>query len=74
MAGSIRAQGVHLEVTAQEAYAQIWPEELQCIVDNFLNNALRVSPSGSVCRVMLETVDGRAVVRVADEGTGVRMN
>ncbi|HEY3781431.1 MAG TPA: ATP-binding protein [Fimbriimonadaceae bacterium] len=65
------ASGVHLEVTAQEAYAQIWPEELQCIVDNFLNNALRVSPSGSVCRVVLETVDGRAVVRVADEGTGV---
>jgi len=64
-------QGVQLDVHAEEVYSQIWPEELQCIVDNFLGNALRVSPKGSKCTVVLEVVNNRAVVRVADEGVGV---
>lgn len=63
--------GVHLDVEADEVYANIWPEELQCIVDNFLNNALRVSPKNSVCRIVLEKANGHAVIRVADEGTGI---
>jgi signal transduction histidine kinase len=63
--------GVHLEVHAEEVFSQIWPEELQCIVDNFLGNALRVSPKGSECKVILEVVNNRAVVRVADQGAGV---
>jgi signal transduction histidine kinase len=64
-------QGVTLDVQAEEVYSQIWPEELQCIVDNFLGNALRVAPKGSKCTVVLEVVNNRAVVRVADEGAGV---
>jgi signal transduction histidine kinase len=63
--------GVQLDVKAEEVYSQIWPEELQCIVDNFLGNALRVSPKGSTCTVILEVVNNRAVVRVADQGAGV---
>ena len=64
-------EGVHLEVDAQDVYAQIWPEELQCVVDNFLGNALRVSPRGSSCRIVLESRNSRAVIRVADEGAGI---
>jgi signal transduction histidine kinase len=65
---------IHLEVEAETAYAAIWSEEVQCLVDNFLNNALKVSPSGSNCKVVLENVDGSAVLRVEDEGPGIPEN
>jgi signal transduction histidine kinase len=47
------------------------PQRLGQVVDNFLSNALKYAPAGSRVDVLVEREDGRAAVRVRDQGPGI---
>jgi two-component system phosphate regulon sensor histidine kinase PhoR len=44
---------------------------LRLVVENLLENALRYAGEGATCTVTLAREDGRVVLAVADDGTGV---
>lgn len=46
-------------------------DRLREIVDNLLDNALRVAPAGSAVRVGVKQEDGRSVLEVEDAGPGL---
>jgi signal transduction histidine kinase len=46
-------------------------DRLREIVDNLLDNALRVAPAGSAVRVAVKQDDGRSVLEVEDAGPGL---
>ena len=46
-------------------------DRLREVVDNLLDNALRVAPKGSAVRVVVTREDGRGVLEVADTGPGL---
>jgi signal transduction histidine kinase len=46
-------------------------DRLREIVDNLLDNALRVAPAGSTVRVAVKREDGRSVLEVEDAGPGL---
>lgn len=52
--------------------ARAVPGAVEQIIDNFLENAIRVAPAGSDVVVSAALQDGRAVVRVTDRGPGLR--
>jgi PAS domain S-box-containing protein len=60
----LRAPGLPLLVRAD-------PFRLQQVVANLLSNALKYSPEGTDVEVVLETMDGCAVVSVRDQGPGI---
>ena len=47
-------------------------EDLERVLDNLLENALKFSPPSSVVRVSIQSSQREVVVRVTDEGPGVR--
>jgi len=47
------------------------PDDLHRLVLNLIENALRHTPEGTTVDVSVETVDGQAVLRVADDGPGI---
>ena len=66
-------RGITVEVPGEgEAMAAVgeWRRVLQVLL-NLLGNALRYSPEGSRVRLTVARVGERAVVTVADEGTGL---
>jgi two-component system heavy metal sensor histidine kinase CusS len=63
--------GVHLEARLEEARSSITEEELDSVMDNLLENALRHSPAGSTAVVSLQTEDDSVYLRVADQGNGI---
>jgi two-component system heavy metal sensor histidine kinase CusS len=65
------AQKVGLRVELEPVTALIFPEEMECVLDNLLENALRHSSQDSECSVSLAAKDGRGVVTVSDQGSGV---
>ena len=46
-------------------------EKIKQVVANLLSNAVKFSPPGSVIRIGLQAEDGKAVVRVRDQGPGI---
>jgi len=42
------------------------------VISNFLGNAIKYSPNGSTITVTVKTVDGQAIVSVADKGIGIK--
>jgi signal transduction histidine kinase len=65
------AKGAHLKVQQEPTWAAIWPEEMQSVLENLLENALRYSPAASTCFVELRSEGDSVVLRVEDEGPGV---
>jgi signal transduction histidine kinase len=63
---------VRLEVNSGPANVNIRREEIACVLDNLLANALRYSPPGSCCEVTLQESDGGVLLVVQDEGTGIK--
>lgn len=61
-------KSVALELSSEACPSAIRPEELECVVDNLLANALRYSPAGSEVHMQL-ALDGLLVVQ--DEGPGI---
>ncbi|TAL43389.1 MAG: HAMP domain-containing protein [Salinibacterium sp.] len=56
-----------------EAFAQTVPMATEQIVDNFVDNALSVSPSGSTILVRVDLDGDHVVVHVLDEGPGMSL-
>jgi PAS domain S-box-containing protein len=46
-------------------------ERIARVLANLLENAVRFSPEGGEVRVRVETIDGQAIVSVADRGIGI---
>jgi signal transduction histidine kinase len=63
-------RGVSIVVEAGEASAHLDPVRLRQAVENLVDNAIRHSPQGSDVHVTAGREDGRAWVRVEDEGPG----
>jgi signal transduction histidine kinase len=66
------AKKVRLEVNSGPANVNIRREEMACVLDNLLANALRYSPPGSVCEINLVESEAGVVLSVQDEGTGIQ--
>jgi signal transduction histidine kinase len=64
------ARGVSIVVEADEASVHLDPVRLRQAVENLVDNAIRHSPRGSDVHVSAGREDGRAWVRVDDEGPG----
>ncbi len=65
-------RGVALEADdAVGLWARATPERLEQVLDNLLNNALEVAPSGSTVRLSARVVRDRIEVRVRDAGPGM---
>ena len=63
--------GVGLDVAAVPLRVGLTSGEAGSLLDNLLANALRASPSGTVCRVELRLVKDRVRLAVQDAGPGV---
>jgi len=60
-----------LEVDADEVGTWADPTRLEQIILNLLVNAVKYTPAGRRIRVTVRAEDGRAVLRVTDEGVGL---
>lgn len=63
---------VRLEVNSGPANANIRREEIACVLDNLLANALRYSPAGSCCEISLQELETSVMLIVQDEGSGIK--
>lgn len=63
--------GHHLIVDAEPVGARILPQEVGLVCDNLLDNALRYSPAGTSCHIDVGAADGKANIKVRDEGPGI---
>jgi len=66
------AKKVRLEVNSAPANVNIRREEIACVLDNLLANALRYSPPGSCCEINLQESPAGVILSVQDEGTGIK--
>lgn len=71
---SMKAEHFGLDLGA-DAFAPVLVEgdaaQLSVLLSNLVENALRYTPAGGVVDVAAETRDGRAVLRVVDDGPGI---
>ncbi len=63
--------GVHLQAAIEDVWTPIRPEELESVLDNLLENALRFSPPATTTKVEVSVGDLFGVVKVSDEGPGI---
>lgn len=64
-------RGVHLDLRAEPAVARADRDRVAQILANYLSNALRHAPDGSVVTVTTSTADGQVSISVADQGPGL---
>lgn len=62
---------LHYAPPAAPVYAAVDVNKLLQVVSNLVNNALKFTPDEGQIHVTLEEADGRARIRVADEGIGI---
>ncbi len=62
---------VQFDLITEPGYTIALEEEIDCVVDNLLSNALRASPKGTTCTVRLAHEGSNLLVTVTDEGPGV---
>ncbi len=67
-----RAKGVTLELLAPEpGPVRVDPWRMREVIDNFVSNAIKYTPRDSRVTVTTGVREGRAYVRVADQGPGL---
>lgn len=67
-----RERGVEIEVDAPAALqVRSDPALLRRLIANLLDNAVKFSPRGARVRLAADAADGRATIRVADQGPGI---
>jgi signal transduction histidine kinase len=65
-------ESISIEVDAGELPAlQADPEQVQLVLANLVDNAVKYSPGGGTIRVTLEAQDGRLIGDVSDHGLGI---
>jgi signal transduction histidine kinase len=63
----------HLIVDALERLEGHWdPGRHEQVLDNLIGNAIKYSPDGGELRASVERQDGQVLVRVTDQGVGLR--
>ena len=69
----LKNMNIRLELALDDVPpVQAQGERLQQVFINIILNALDAMPQGGVLKIALSRVDGRAVVRVSDTGTGIK--
>ena len=63
--------GVQLDLESKPLKTLALEEEVSCVVDNLLTNALRASPSGTTVHLVLDQEGSSVLLTVTDEGSGV---
>jgi PAS domain S-box-containing protein len=66
-----RGHAVDLALPSTPVWLDADPTRLAQVVGNLLNNAAKYTPPGGRITVSAETVDGTAVLRVRDTGSGI---
>jgi signal transduction histidine kinase len=64
-------QGAELVLESDPAVAPLLAREFDVLVDNLLSNALKASPSGTVCLFRLSSSNGWVRIEVVDQGPGI---
>ncbi|WP_312644650.1 ATP-binding protein [Hydrogenoanaerobacterium sp.] len=67
----ITARGVQVMVDAQDITVQAVPDEMEALVQNLLDNAVKYNRDGGSVTVTLETHGGAAYLSVTDTGIGI---
>jgi len=62
---------LELEIDDETIHVPLRPRMLRLVVENLLENAIRYAGEGATCVVSLGRDEGRVVLEVADDGTGV---
>ena len=65
------SRGVSLEVRAAPLAVALDPALIGRVIDNLIDNAIKVTPAGGTVVVQVEPFDGAALVHVIDRGPGV---
>lgn len=63
--------GISIEFAAEDVRAEVQPAELRRIVSNLVNNAVEAFEKGGRVEISLSRLDGRVLLKVADDGKGV---
>ncbi|MEL7232872.1 MAG: ATP-binding protein, partial [Chloroflexota bacterium] len=66
-----RTHRIEFDTDERQMMVMLDSDLFEQAIRNVLSNAVKFSPSGSVVRVHVEQVRGKAVVRVYDEGMGI---
>ncbi|AEG93240.1 candidate histidine kinase, hybrid [Ramlibacter tataouinensis TTB310] len=62
---------VSLRVPAEPVWVQADPARMKQVIDNLLNNAIKYTPHGGTIEVEVAHAQGRACIRVQDNGAGI---
>ena len=73
LAAAFEMRGLALEIDAPPTRAVGDRDAVLQIITNLLSNALKYAPDASVVSLSTSTEDGLAVLRVRDEGSGLRV-
>ena len=68
-----REAGLHLHVDLPPALPRlaVWPEEIEAVLVNLLDNAIKFTPAGGQVSLSAAAHDQRCLIRVADSGPGI---
>ncbi len=64
-------QRLHTDLPDQLPGLRVWPEQVEAIVVNLLDNAIKFTPPGGDVYLSAQVVDGECRIRVADTGPGI---
>ena len=64
-------QKLHTELPDSLPGLRVWPEQVEAIVVNLLDNAIKFTPPVGDVRLSAQVVDGECRIRVADTGPGI---
>lgn len=67
----IENKGIELDCDIDEMTIVTSPSHLEIVWNNLLSNAIKFTPSGGKISVSLKNADGRAIVKIADNGMGM---
>ncbi|HKZ08251.1 MAG TPA: PAS domain S-box protein [Methylomirabilota bacterium] len=67
-----RARAHQMTVEGPAVHVSGDPARLEQVISNLLDNAVKYTPAGGKVSVVLETIEGDAVLRVRDTGEGIR--
>ena len=65
------AQRLHTDLPDSLPALRVWPEQVEAIVVNLLDNAIKYTPTGGDVRLSAQVVEGECRIRVEDTGPGI---